>query len=253
MKTQTPRSMLMMVGIVFSSVISTVSHAEVKTVVLKPESVFTPKSFDSNDNAQIVIAGVFTGYCMKIGATDFKVNVAEKKIYVRQTASVNGNCMDLEMYIPYSTVLNLGTLPKGNYQVLALQSDQTYVEMANLPIQAANNQTASGSDERLYAPVNALSFSTKYSLSNPLLTLTGYFTNTCLDLDSVEVYLKSNDVVEVLPLAKVTKGECKSEVRAFSKSVQLKYFPAKETLIHVRAMNGQSLNKVITNLDRISK
>jgi hypothetical protein len=247
MKTPFFFSVLLLANLVSSGAV----HAEVKTVILKPETIFTPKSFDSNDNAQLVIAGAFTGYCMKIGSTDSKVDVVEKKIYIRQSASVNGNCMDLEMYIPYSTVINLGTLPKGIYKVLALQEDQAFVEMAILPIQAANYQTASGSDERLYAPASSLSFSTKNSVTSPTLTLNGYFTNTCLSLDSIEVYLKSNNVLEVLPLAKVVKGECKSEARSFTKSIQLKYFPAKDTLIHVRAMNGQSLNKVITNLDRI--
>jgi len=221
-------SMLILVGIVSST-----AHAEVKTVILKPETVFTPKSFDSNDNAQIVLAGVFTGYCMKMGATDFKIDVNEKKIFVRQSASVNGNCMDIDMFIPYSNVLNLGSLPRGDYQVMALQADGTYDEMAMLPIH--------------------VNFATKKSLTNPTLTLSGYFTNTCLEFDRVEVNNKGGNVIEVLPLAKVSKSDCKSEPRFFTKSVRLSDFPAKDTLIHVRAMNGQSLNKVITSLDRISR
>ena len=91
--------------LILAGIVSSTAQAEVKTVILKPEAVFTPKSFDSNDNAQIVLAGVFTGYCMKMGATDFKIDVNEKKIFVRQSASVNGNCMDIDMFIPYSNLL----------------------------------------------------------------------------------------------------------------------------------------------------
>ena len=237
----------------FSLVSSVAAQAEVKTLILKPEAIFAPKSFDSNDNAQVVLAGAFSGYCVKMGATDFKIDTEAKKIFIRQSASVDGACMDLDMYIPYSNVLNLGTLPKGNYTVLALQPDQSYAAMTVLPIKAANNATMSGSDERLYAPVNALEFSARKSKENPTLTLKGYFTNTCLEFDTIEVYQKSPEVIEVLPLAKVVNKDCKSVVKTFSKSVKISTFSGKDTLIHVRAMNGQSLNKVITNLDWILK
>jgi hypothetical protein len=227
------------------------AQAQLKTVVMKPQSIFTPKSFDSNDNAQLVVAGAFTGFCMKVGATEHQVDLISKKITIQQSVLVNGDCADLEMYIPYSKVIDLGALPSGNYDVLALTEDGTYEKKAVLPISNAVASTSGTSDERFYAPVTSVSFSVKNSSLNPLLTVSGYFTNSCLDLDSVQISYKSNDVLEVLPLVKVARSGCKAITKSFSKTIELSAFPQADTLIHVRSMNGQSLNKVITNLDRI--
>ena len=228
-------------------------QASTKSEMMKPATIFTPKSFDSNDNAQVVIAGAFTGFCMKMGNNHHRVDKSLRKIYIDQSVSVTSNCKDLEMYIPYSSVISLGSLPAGNYEVLASGADGNYSSMAVLPIAAATiSSTSNGTDARLYAPVSSVEFKNTGRSTNPLITIKGVFTNTCLVLDSVEVYARAGDVYEVLPVVKMNKDNCNSSMQPFSKTVELKSFSMRDTLIHVRSMNGQSLNKVITNLDRIN-
>ena len=246
MKNVFMQSLIVLAVIASSSMV----RAENKIVVMKPQFIFTPKSFDSNDNAQIVLAGAFTGYCMKMGTTQQRVDKELKKIYIKQFISKTGNCEDLEMYIPYSNVINLGSLPAGNYEVLAANENSSFTKMSVLPVHVASANT-SGTDERLYAPVASIDFNS--SGSSPVITLKGVFTNSCLQLSGVEVYSRLGDVYEVLPIVKKGGTNCVAVMRPFAKTIELNKFSTRVSLIHVRSMNGQSLNRVITNLDRINQ
>jgi hypothetical protein len=226
------------------------SDASARTFILKPKYAFTPKGFDTNDNAQVVLAGAFSDYCMKVGTTRHTVDKVKKKIFIQQTYSTGENCHDIEMYIPYSIEVNLGTLPKGNYEVHVLDMDNQYTLMSQLPISEAKSSNGNQVDERLYAPVTSIEFKTGRG-EFPLLVINGVFSNTCLSLSGVEVHQRMGDVFEVLPVAVDRKRACAAALQPYSKTVELKGFTLRDTLIHVRSMNGQSINKVVTTLDRL--
>lgn len=238
--------------LVFSSL---PAGAQARTVIARPQTIYAPGGFDSNDNAQLVLAGVFSGYCMKVGATHHQVDLKNFRIYISQQVGITGNCSELSMYLPYSTVVDLGTLPEGTYQVAAQEQNGQYTPMSQLKVVPARVPSAqgspSGSDERLYAPVRSLEFRGGSADRTPVLTLKGVFTNTCLILDEARVIHSAPNLVEVLPLVSIRKQNCKSSATEFVLPVSLPSLPANETLLHVRSMNGQSLNKVITPLDRL--
>lgn len=236
--------------IVFSTILSlTQSVFASRIFPLKPQYAFTPKGFDSNDNAQVILAGAFGDYCMQVGSTQHKVDFIQKKIYIQQTYSTNQNCNDLEMYLPYTIEVNLGPLPEGTYEILVMDTDKKYTLMSTLPISAAKKSTVGQTDELLYAPVNSIEF--KNSGTTPQLRIKGVFTNTCLSLASIEVHARMGDIFEVLPIASDRKSNCHPSLQAFTKTVDLPGFSQRNTLIHVRSMNGQAINKVITTLDRL--
>ena len=242
---------LSLVSMVSASHASAYGSDQPRVQTLKPSEVFTPKGFDSNDNAQIVVAGALSGYCMKLGAVQHKVDIANKRIYINQSVSITGNCSDLAMYIPYSTVINLGALPAGNYDIGALDTNGQYAKMSTLPISPAKTQSSNTTDERLYAPVANLKFDMNPTMSAPVITISGVLTNSCLSLGNIEARPTANNILEVLPIVKVARENCKMTTAPFSKSIALPGFPSIDTLIHVRAMGGQSINKVITQLDRL--
>jgi len=239
--------------LVVSSLFTAVAEsAQVQTTYVKPEFVFAPQGFDANDNAQLIIAGKFTGYCMKMGATNHQVNRDLNQIMIENTVIVNGVCPDLDMFIPYSKTIDFGPLPAGNYSVMIRNERGVFEKMAELPISEVSIGSNTGtSDERLYAPVSEVQFKGNAMDPNPVLTLSGVFTNSCLELDMVQVSYRAENVVVVLPLVKVGKINCHAENKRFTKKITLQGFPKVDTLIHVRSMNGQSVNKIITNLDRI--
>lgn len=222
-------------------------------VTAAPTSVFTPKGFDSNDNAQLVVSGVLTSLCQKLGPTTFKVDRAEKKIIVEQQIFMtNKVCAAMEMYIPYTSVVNLGRLEPGAYEVSALDYKKHATPMAVLPIKRANsNPNTSGTDDVLYAQVTSIDLKMKTDSGYPQLTLKGYLTSSCVSFAKIDLHRREGNVIEVLPTLAVSRGGCLESIRPFSKTISLGNIPATDTLIHVRSMGGQSLNRVITKLDRL--
>lgn len=230
------------------------AHAEpayTRTTVLKPETVYAPRGFDSNDNAQLVISGSFTGHCMKTRSIEKKVDARNRRIYLTHTVMIAEGCTDLAMYIPYSNAIDLGPLPPGQYEIGASDEQGRFIRMGALPIAKAAVLNTHSTDERVYAPVTSVSFSMTPMMSDPVLTLSGVLTNSCLSPAQLEVRQTANNVIEVLPLLNVARENCKMEPTRYQKSVTLKGFPANDTLLHIRAMNGQAINRVITRLDRL--
>jgi hypothetical protein len=222
-----------------------------RVVALKPEAVFTPRGFDSNDNAQLVVSGSFTGHCMKTRSMDKRIDLQNRRIYITHQVTIEEGCTDLAMYIPYSNVVDLGPLPAGIYEIGAIDDQGRAIRMGSIPINRAAVINTHTTDDRVYAPVTSVSFSMNPSMSEPVLTLGGVLTNSCLSAANLEVRQTANNVIEILPLLNVSRDNCKMEPSRYQKSVTLKGFPATDTLIHIRAMNGQSINRVITRLDRL--
>ncbi len=108
--------------------------------------------------------------------------------------------------------------------------------MAKLPVAPA--LTASP-DEFLYASV------TDVDLENrDLLRLRGTFTDGCTSVSDVTVLYRSPNIIELLP--KVTRAPgrpCPSVMVPFETRVRLESPWRGITLLHVRTMNGQALNR----------
>lgn len=217
--------------------------------LVRPDAVFTPKGFDSNDNAQIILAGSLTNFCQKIAPAKFKVDYDAHKIIIENFIYSNTRCpSDQLMFVPYTSVVNLGNLPEGNYTVLVKNTDAKLEIRATLPITEALIENSA--DELLYASVEDVSFRYKDGSKWPFLTLKGIYSSSCLTLKSVLVHPREGNVVEVLPITLKKGVDCKSAAKPIHKEVELVDFPAGKVLIHVRTMNGMALNKVITLLDR---
>jgi hypothetical protein len=155
------------------------------------------------------------------------------------------------MYIPYSNAVDLGPLPAGQYEIGAQDENGSYIRMGTLPISKAAVLNTHSTDERVYAPVTSVSFSMTPAMNEPVITLGGILTNSCLSPANLEIRQTANNVIEILPTLAVARDNCKAVAVRYQKSVTLKGFPASDTLIHIRAMNGQSINRVITRLDRL--
>jgi hypothetical protein len=236
------------------AIFCTASQAEperTRVTVLKPEVIYTPRGFDSNDNAQVVISGSFTGYCMKTRSIEKKIDLNNRRIYLTHSVTIADGCTDLAMYIPYSTAVDLGPLPAGQYEIGAQDENGSFIRMGALPIAKAAVLNTHSTDERVYAPVTSVSFSMTPTMAEPVITLGGILTNSCLSPANLEIRQTANNVIEILPTLAVARDNCKAVAIRYQKSVTLKGFPASDTLIHIRAMNGQSINRVITRLDRL--
>lgn len=216
----------------------------VELIDYTPAEVFTPVGFDSNDNAQVVVAGTFPNTCYKVGEPSVSVDRANKKIYVQDKAFYHkGLC--LYMLVPYHKTVSLGVMDQGDYEVmLGSQSEPAAaVKTGELSVVKATNPSP---DDYLYAPVEEAAL-TKLANGDLSLTLKGTFTKSCYQVKEVKVTTMTspNNMIIVQPVAEEDGSACKDDEKGFETQVVIPNAPTGRTLLHVRILNGQAINRVL--------
>ena len=208
-----------------------------------PSGVFTPVGFDSNDNSQVVLAGTFPNTCYKVSEPKVTVDKLNKRVYVQDRAVYHkGLC--LYMLVPYYKTVNLGVLEAGDYEImLGDEADPTAaIKTAELGVSKA---TSSSPDDYLYAPVEEASLKTENGVLR--LTLKGTFTRSCYQVKEVKmsVIVSPHNMIIVQPIAEEDGTTCKDENREFETTVEIANAPTGKTLLHIRSLNGQAINRVL--------
>ncbi len=211
-------------------------------VSVKPSAVFTPKGFDSSDNAQVVLYGIFHDICHKVAPAQVSVDRVNHKVFIENQVYETQMCAAIYVSAPYTSVLNLGVLSEGNYEVYVSDGKGGVALMSTLPVAKAKDPTAT--DNYIYARVDEIQ--TSHVNSSVLeITLKGSFSNTCMSLKEVRTSLTKGNVYDVLPILAMSGENCKPANIPYEKKVSLANFPSNATLINVRSMGGQSIEKVI--------
>ena len=209
-------------------------------IKIKPEQVFVPPGFDTNDNAQLVVSGGLANTCLKAGATKARVNHKKRQIYLEQEALQYTDCWCAELPTTYTKTVDLGVLEEGKYQVLVADGPEKVQKEGQMAIAAA---TTNAPDERFYAPVEEAVISNKDGVAE--LTLRGTFSSTCTNLEQVKILQRTPGVIEVLPISDLREGTaCVAGENPYEKTVSLPAVKGK-TLVHIRSLSGQSINRVI--------
>ena len=236
-----------------SLVVSQSANAQSVMPVLRNapiDQIFVPQGFDDNDTVEVILHGHFSDSCNKIGPALGSVDEASSTVVVGARAfSYNGNeC--IPMSIPFVQSVKLGQLKAGTYQVQLRGFESTVSK--TLTVVPATVATA---DDNLYAPVEDLSFTQNVKdPSSFKLVVGGLFPKVeggCLKVKELKAFLApSPDVLVVLPIAEFEKDVAKCPAtqnprdRMFRVSKKLKLDLKNDLLIHVRVLNGLSLNKV---------
>lgn len=209
-------------------------------VLVEPSHIFLPTGFDTNDNTQLVVAGEFPNTCLKAGKLQAQVDKVKQRIVLRQDALEYGGCWCATLPVPYFQSVDLGILPSGKYEVFVEGRAGLSAAKGILPINVAKT---SAPDDFFYAPVDEASIDTKGP--NPVLTLKGTFASDCMGMQEVRVVKASNNVLEVLPITDLKEGAvCNPNPREFESQVDLPRGSGK-TLVHIRALSGKAINKVV--------
>ena len=208
--------------------------------VLKPVSaseLYVPIGFDDNDtNVQVVFEGIFPNSCYL--RAEPKVEISGKKIKIQPQAYVrSGPC--LTVLIPYQQEINLGMLEGGDYEVQISKAGQTVT--AILPIEEARSEET---DNYLYAPIRHARLISK---KDRLLRLEGEFTNSCMKLKEIQIYVPSDQVVILLPIAEYDQKEgevCAERLIPFVTDIHIdeETAPSGRYLFHIRSIGGNALN-----------
>lgn len=214
-----------------------------------PDRIFAPLGFDDNDNAQVILDGRFPNTCYKIGPTQLRIDNETHKIYVRQQAFFYPGAWCAEVSVSYAQTVNLGILSPGKYDIIIDQRDRSAATATSLPIAVA---TSVGPDDHLYAPITDAHIQRGTGLVGgdeekiaPSLVLNGYFSSSCMTFQTVNVNVRPNNVIEVLPIVEMRDMGCTQITTDFSVIVALDKVPPGRYLIHIRSLNGQAINQVV--------
>lgn len=215
-----------------------------KIVDLEPTEIFIPVGFDDNDDVVAVVDGYLPDTCFRLRSPEMTVDAEKGKVMVQPKAMLfPGPCLDVT--IPYTTVVRLGTVPKGTYTVATRKGNVS----DSLNVKQATKQQP---DDYLYAPVESAQIE-KLAGNQLRAILSGRFTSNCLKLEEVRI-ANSGKTLEVLPimkqLEKAENGEaCKKVEMPFEEKVMLPEIKAGRHLLHVRTLNGHSVNEVFTQAE----
>lgn len=229
------------------SIFGAVSHAKddrlkPTEVVLQPKYAFFPPGFDSNDNAQVVISGYMPNTCFKALPPEVTVNRQDKKVVVKNKALFFSGCFCLEVLVPYNHVIDLNVLEAGGYAFVTTDDRGREIPWGAINIAQA---TGLGPDNSPYAPIDSIS-AVEVSPGNFDLEIKGHYLSRCMTHKEISVLKRANNIIEVLPYIDIaTNSWCRDPGDPFEFKVHLGTDLNAATLIHVRALNGQSFNQVI--------
>ena len=200
------------------------------------QTAYVADGFDSNDNVQIVMEGVFPDTCYKPGPAYARVNDETRTIHVRATAYLyDGLC--LRMIVPYHQVLDIGILRQGNYKIVQLDKPLGEVRV--------RGATVAEADDYLYAPVSQAYL--QNNGTSKVVTIEGIFRNSCLALKEVKVDVQKQAIV-ILPISDLKEPEgqpCVKGKYPFSASVAVGDLKPGKYLLHVRSLNARAINTLV--------
>mgnify|MGYP003683147267 CR=1 FL=1 len=232
-------SSIMMAGTLFG-------QAEGPVRVDAPISkIFIPNGFDDNDNTEVVIHGKLPSTCYHMG--DSKASVDEENQMINLDADVlfYQNSFCIQSITPYIQEVNTGLLKKGTYTV-SYNNDPSVEEKLEV-----KERTTESPDDFLYAPVKNAFIDVNFDSGKQVLKLQGTFPHMfigCMVLKDVRVNSNPSDVLVVQPIAEIVDGPICDEQAAdrsfkFTKGLKKPFYG--EGLLHVRTLEGKSLNRYL--------
>lgn len=205
-----------------------------------PEKVFVPSGFDDNDTIQIILEGSFPNSCYKSGPVQVKKDPESKEIQITHVAykTTGQNC--LMMIVPYFVEVDLGRLPQGDYQVSIVDEKGKKQMIQAMTVKKSNTSSA---DNFIYAPVEDISLVYPEEGRAPQLVISGTWTTNCAAFDRIDIIKDKDNIAVVLPILKyLSLPNCTNVTDKFRHVLEIPFELDETSLIHVRALNGRSLN-----------
>lgn len=226
---------------------------KIPSVVPSPvEQAFIPLGFDDNDNVEVVLHGHFINSCYKTGDVKVTVDEATKSITLSPTALHYKDGYCLQMQIPFLQSVRLGVVKEGEYKVVVENQPNAKTERLSIKRTESSNP-----DDYLYAPISSVAIRKETVAENnttrSIMTLKGeypYMFNGCMEIQRVRKYMSPGNVMVVLPIAEVVQGETcllRGGDQKFERQVVVDEKLEGDILLHVRTLNGESLNHLEEN------
>ena len=203
--------------------------------------MFVPTGFDSNDNVEVVVSGFLPNLCHRVPSS--KVTVNGNKIDIKMTSLYYHASSPFcpEMVVPFVKSVPVGLLDKGKYEITV--NGKTPWEQ-NDAIKVAES-TSNAIDEFQYAYVEYIEKEEDQSR----VAFKGYNPSDCFVLDKIEYVSNGKDTYSVLPIMKQVSSFCPMKMTPFTYEWTVPTdLKAQKVLLHVRTMDGHSVNTVINKM-----
>jgi hypothetical protein len=216
-----------------------------KSIQAPVENFFIPNGFDDNDNIEVVAHGEFPNSCYRVSGAEATVDEAAKLIKVNVMALKYDGEICAQVVTPYIKTISVGILNKGDYKVVNAVSPNIQKSFT-----VAARKTESP-DDYIYAPVESASLITRFESGQQYVNLKGRYPLTlvgCAVMKEVIIQNSPSDVLVVQPIMEFVQDDPRCDFRD-NNEFDLNYpvaTPFKgEGLLHVRVMNGNSLNSFL--------
>jgi hypothetical protein len=218
-----------------------IAHAGTPVETLVPvDHIYSPKGFDSNDNSEVVISGYLPNLCHKSPSTEVKVIGNQIEITVKALFYEPNNPFCPEVIVPFIQAVNVGLLDKGLYQI-RVNGQTPYEQNSQLTVAEA---TSSSVDDYVYANVDWID----KGAGGRTVYLKGYNPSDCFVFDRIEITDNGKDTYSIQPKMKQVTDFCPMKMVPFALEMEVPAaLTSKKVLLHVRSMNGNSVNSLFPN------
>lgn len=117
---------MMMIAALGMLSMANAAEPKIKEVGVTINEVYVPGGFSSENDAYVIVSGVFPNSCYSWGHSEV-TNPGPNFYEVRSFANVT-QAMCLMVLVPYSKEVRLGRLPSGEHTLRFINGDGTYME-----------------------------------------------------------------------------------------------------------------------------
>jgi hypothetical protein len=215
-------------------------------IVLAPlDHLYIPTGFDSNDSVEVVVTGRFPNACYSRNDIEVKVNhdtVDVKITAIAPDPATIATRVCPKMLVPFKEVVTIGNLQGGSYEIRVNAEAKTSLKEELIVTEASSSAV----DEHIYSAVEWVQ---KVDETNYILH--GWRYSDCLDLDKIQIVSNKKDTLSVLPVMKQVSSFCAMKMMPTQYPIKVDFTGLKtgQPLLHVRTMDGKSVNSVVNMIE----
>lgn len=229
--------MFLLSKLFLTSILTFATNANIITA--PTDHLFIPKGFDSNDSVQLIVTGNFPNTCYSRNTSEVKVE--GKKILI-QVNSIEQKVKNIcaMMLVPFKEEVNLGMLASGVYEIVVNAGSKYEVKGALEVVPSSSSLI----DDYIYLDVLYIEQS---DTNKNLFKIKGMHYSDCIEIDRVDLISNEKDTVSVLPIMKQVAEFCpmKGHPIVTTTEIDLSQLPSESVLLHVRTLDGKSVNTII--------
>ncbi len=200
------------------------------------QKIYVPGGYDSNDRVEIVGEGRFKNSCFRLAETKVQIDAQNKKIYLSPVAyEYSGDC--LQVTVGFEKNIDVGILGAGTWEVIQGSGP---TKLGAISIRETVGKNA---DDYLYAPVSQAFYHQQGAISK--IVVSGDFPSDCFKLEQVKMTVEPSVLVLQPVVQFESRVDCKEGKFPFVREIVVNAVPAGRYLLHVRSLNGNSVNSLV--------